>query len=184
MSSTADLVRQARLRRGLSQRALAARAGVEQSTIARIESGEADPTWSTVNRLLAGAGFSLAEPIPTVPTLADAVGPDGEVEWTMVRAVTDRAERSPGDVPLMVGTEPSSGTSRTTYTLLAAIGAYLTERYAARCPRWIRQTRPLDVPWHLPGTPRMVEVARRATPAPVAHFNVWLRPDVLHRTKR
>lgn len=37
---------------GLSQRALAERAGVPQSTIARIERGRSDPRVSTLNQLL------------------------------------------------------------------------------------------------------------------------------------
>ena len=97
MTSTAELIRTARTRRGLTQRALAARAGVEQSTIARIENGDADPTWSTVSRLLEGAGFRLDDPTPTVPALAEAALADGDIDWTMVRAVTDRADRSTGD---------------------------------------------------------------------------------------
>jgi transcriptional regulator with XRE-family HTH domain len=180
MSSTAELIRTARTSRGLTQRALAARAGIEQSTIARIENGDADPTWTTVNRLLESAGFHLAEPIPTVPILAEAATDDGEIDWTMVRAVTDRAERSPTDTALMIGAEPSNA-SATTAVILAAIGAYLAEQHHLRVPRWIRHTRPLDQPWHLPGTPRMVERARRETPPAIARFNIWLRPDILHR---
>lgn len=44
----------------LSQRALAARAGVPQSTVARIEGGLIDPRASTLNRLLATCGFELS----------------------------------------------------------------------------------------------------------------------------
>lgn len=180
MSSTAELIRTARTRRGLTQRALAARAGVEQSTIARIENGDADPSWTTVNRLLDSAGFHLTEPIPTVPTLAEAAAYNGEIDWTMIRAVTDRAERSPSDTALMIGAEPTN-VPATTATILAAIGAYLAEQHHLRTPRWIRHARPLDQPWQLPGTPRMIERARQETPPAVARFNVWLRPDVLHR---
>jgi len=67
MTSTAELIRTARLQRGLSQRALAARACVEQSTIARIENGDADPTFSTVARLLDAAGFICQPPSRSYP---------------------------------------------------------------------------------------------------------------------
>jgi transcriptional regulator with XRE-family HTH domain len=53
------LLTSARVRAGLSQRELAARAGVAQSTIARIESGHADPAFSTLERLLAAAGLEM-----------------------------------------------------------------------------------------------------------------------------
>ena len=60
MSSTAELLRQARERAGLSQRQLAQRAGTAQSVIARIERGLTSPTWDTLERLLEAAGFELA----------------------------------------------------------------------------------------------------------------------------
>ncbi|SRR5712691_5923372 len=52
-------LRYARQRAGLSQRELAARTGLPQSTIGRIESGAVDPRASTLDRLLAGCGFDL-----------------------------------------------------------------------------------------------------------------------------
>jgi len=59
MPASAELLRQARLRAGLSQRELAQRAGSAQSVIARIERGLSSPTWETLERLLAAAGFEL-----------------------------------------------------------------------------------------------------------------------------
>lgn len=53
------LLRTERQRAGLSQRDLAARIGVPQSTIARIELGQTDPRASTLNTLLVGCGRSL-----------------------------------------------------------------------------------------------------------------------------
>jgi transcriptional regulator with XRE-family HTH domain len=55
----AALIRNARERARLSQRALATRAGTTQSVIARIELGRASPTIHTVNRLLEAAGQRL-----------------------------------------------------------------------------------------------------------------------------
>ncbi len=53
----------ARRKAGLSQRALAERAGITQATIARIEKGEIDPRSDTVVRLLRACGFEL-EAVP------------------------------------------------------------------------------------------------------------------------
>ncbi len=53
------LVRDARLRAGLTQRELARRAGTSQSVVARIEQGRSDPSTATLARLLAAAGFEL-----------------------------------------------------------------------------------------------------------------------------
>ncbi|MGQ0714894.1 MAG: helix-turn-helix domain-containing protein [Gemmatimonadaceae bacterium] len=57
--STAELLRDARTRAGLSQRDVARRAGTAQSVVARIETGATSPTWETLARLLAAAGFEL-----------------------------------------------------------------------------------------------------------------------------
>lgn len=56
-------LRKARRRSGLSQRALAARTGVAQPTIARIERGHDDPRVGTLERLL----FACDETIEAVP---------------------------------------------------------------------------------------------------------------------
>ena len=55
----ATLVREARGRAGLSQRALARRAGTSQSVVARIELGITDPSSGTLSTILAAAGFEL-----------------------------------------------------------------------------------------------------------------------------
>jgi predicted nucleotidyltransferase/DNA-binding XRE family transcriptional regulator len=54
------LLRTERLRAGLTQRELADRTGVPQSTIARIEMGHSDPRASTLNSLLVGCGRSMS----------------------------------------------------------------------------------------------------------------------------
>ncbi len=57
-NAAADLVRTARARRRLSQRALADRAGVSQTTVSAVESGRAQPS-TMVEKLLSAAGFQL-----------------------------------------------------------------------------------------------------------------------------
>lgn len=58
----ARVLRQARRRKGLTQRELAERAGVPQSRIAKIESGAVVPRVDTLDRLLEACGEGL-EPI-------------------------------------------------------------------------------------------------------------------------
>lgn len=53
------MLRSARRRAGLSQRDLAERAGVPQSTIGRIETGVLDPRATTLDRLLRACGEEL-----------------------------------------------------------------------------------------------------------------------------
>lgn len=60
MSNTAaELVRSARRQRGISQRELAARARVPQSTVSKVESGHQQPSVAMLERLLAAAGYRL-----------------------------------------------------------------------------------------------------------------------------
>lgn len=58
--SAARLLRTARRSAGLSQRALAIRAGIPQSTIGRIETGQLSPQLGTMDRLLRATGRTLA----------------------------------------------------------------------------------------------------------------------------
>ena len=55
----AQLLRAARLRHGLSQATLAARAGTSQPVISAYEHGRRDPTTRTLRRLVAAAGDRL-----------------------------------------------------------------------------------------------------------------------------
>jgi transcriptional regulator with XRE-family HTH domain len=71
----AELLRVARERKGLSQAALAARAGTSQPVISAYENGRRDPTTRTLRRLITAAGGRLelllvAEP-PDIPPPVD-----------------------------------------------------------------------------------------------------------------
>lgn len=66
------LLQEARSRTGLSQRALADRAAVPQSSVGRIEAGLVSPSFETIERLLAAAGFELNAEINPQP-VDDAV---------------------------------------------------------------------------------------------------------------
>ena len=59
MGMASRMLRHARRTTGLTQRALAAKTGVPQETIARIEAGRADPRVATLDRLLGGCGYGL-----------------------------------------------------------------------------------------------------------------------------
>lgn len=59
MSMAGRMVRDARRHAGLTQRQLAAKAGISQETIARIERGRVDPRVMTLDRLLEACGTAL-----------------------------------------------------------------------------------------------------------------------------
>lgn len=59
MSMPGRMVREARRRANLTQRQLAAKAGIPQETIARIERGRVDPRVTTLDRLLEACEYGL-----------------------------------------------------------------------------------------------------------------------------
>lgn len=59
MSMSGRMLRYARSRAKLTQRALASKTGIPQETIARIERGRVDPRVGTLDRLLEGCGYGL-----------------------------------------------------------------------------------------------------------------------------
>lgn len=59
MTPLVQLLREARKRAGLTQAELAARAGVPQSTIGRIETGARVPSTELLERLIRAAGFEI-----------------------------------------------------------------------------------------------------------------------------
>jgi transcriptional regulator with XRE-family HTH domain len=81
------LIREARLRAGLSQAELASRAGVPQSTVGRIESGARIPSAALVERLILASGFELrvglGDPDP---------GTDSLFERTLRRSPSQRLD--------------------------------------------------------------------------------------------
>ncbi len=81
----ASFVKEARRRAGLTQAALAKRAGVPKSTVGRIESGARAPSAELVERLVRAAGLevtiSLSEPDP---------GTDSLFERTLRRSPAER----------------------------------------------------------------------------------------------
>ena len=77
---SAALLREARLRAGLSQQELAARSGKERTVIARWEQGSVSPSFDTVIDLVRACGFDL--PLELVPF--DAVGDERIAELQML----------------------------------------------------------------------------------------------------
>lgn len=56
---SADLIKEARLRAGLTQTKLGARIGKPQSVIARWERGDVEPSLETLQRVIGGCGLDL-----------------------------------------------------------------------------------------------------------------------------
>jgi len=89
----AQLVREARLRAGITQRALASKAGVSQPLVARIERGDVEPTFRRLLQLVRAAGFDLEVHVVSLDedawTLAERgaeLGPDERLDRMLASA--------------------------------------------------------------------------------------------------
>jgi transcriptional regulator with XRE-family HTH domain len=103
----AAILRAARVRRGLTQADLAARAGTSQPVISAYEHGRRDPTTGTLRRLVAAAGerlaLGLAPATPPVPPPVDlAEHATRLIDVLLLADAIPTRPRPPGTWPRMV----------------------------------------------------------------------------------
>ena len=168
---------------GLSQRGLAARAGVAQSTVTRIEAGRMEPTLDMLERLAAAAGQTLTVTVsPAVPTIAQAARTAGndEPDWTATKAVLDWIALHSDDAVIAIAQAPRTR-SRRIANLLAAVAEKVADDHRLQRPPWTTKVAPLEQPWEHPGTPRMVAASRAAAPEQFRARNIWLAENALWR---
>src|SRR3954471_506974 len=89
-----DAIKRARLRAGLTQHALAARAGTSQATISAYESGRKQPSLATLDRVLAATGARL-EVVPGKRTARRPSRRELERVGRTLRDVMELAEALP-----------------------------------------------------------------------------------------
>jgi transcriptional regulator with XRE-family HTH domain len=82
MNPLGEIVRETRLAAGLSQRALARRAGTSQPAVARYESGAAAPSWETLQRLTAACGRQLLVTAEAAPDPEDVMLAQRQLQLT------------------------------------------------------------------------------------------------------
>ncbi|MHB1474651.1 MAG: helix-turn-helix domain-containing protein [Dermatophilaceae bacterium] len=194
MTQAATMVRASRTSAGLTMRALAARADVATSTIARIESGKVDPTVGMLARLLSAAGRELELGThrgsgPEIADLADAWsrGPRGDrPDWTRLRAFLDQLARHPEQQGPATLRRPAPSGSAVLDALLAGIAEKICDDAGFPRPTWARAVPALPEPWATPGTPAMREAIAAATPRALAErglsideASLWREPAAL-----
>jgi len=146
--SSAQLIREVRRSRRLSQRALAAKTGFVQSALGDIERGAHDTSVGSAEKLLRGAGFKLF----ALPTTSSAVSTWADLIYDELRgprqslAVACRALIAMSDelagaepalrVALCITPPPPCGDSRFD-AALAGIVAYHLERERLPVPGWV-----------------------------------------------
>ena len=179
----AALVRQARAFSGLSQRALAKRAGDHQPNLAAIESGARDAYLATVTRLIQAAGGRLCVLPSTTPTVADVAA---DIARFLARGATHQAYRAvlglhddlvraehAVRVALCVMPPPPTGDVRYD-ALLAALVEHDLSRDRLPVPVWARDPRRHAGGWWVEDLPELRDAVRKATPRAFRRHGVWL----------
>ncbi|EPR75384.1 hypothetical protein ADILRU_2340 [Leifsonia rubra CMS 76R] len=194
MPIAADTIRTARTRAGISQATLARRAGIAQSTISRIEHEDIDPTWSTMQKLLAATGWEV-DPRPTgaahlltAETVSRAMARSlrkGDQE-SAIRDLTEgvgrliRASDNGEQIPQWVIAQPTRPIGAQPWdTFLATAFAYGLERAGQEVPQWMTDVPSLPEvtsPGDTPG-PEFRDWLRSRTPA------VFLEKNILSRAE-
>lgn len=129
---------------GLSQADLAIRMGTTQSAIARMESADADPRVSTVERYVAALGVELVVRESTSTLSATAIGieqalKDRSPEDALRLAIQfadDVAHLGPEMIAAATREEPPSVGSRHWDALLAGLAEHVAHGCGIRVPGW------------------------------------------------
>lgn len=194
MSLAAETIHTARTRAGISQATLARRAGIAQSTISRIEHEEIDPTWSTMQSLLAATGWAInPQPTGTAQLLSPATVSramarslrKGDSE-SAIRDLTEgagrliRAGEASEQIPEWAIAQPSRLIGIPLWdTFLATAFAYGLERAGHAPPQWMldapslpHETSPGDDPG-----PEFRDWLRARTPSVFLNKNILSRAE-------
>ncbi len=124
---------------------------------------------------------------PTIAGLAAVRACDeevrGDIDWTALRGFGDWARRHPDELAAAVHDRPDP-VGELLDALLAAFTEELCDIHGVERPQWTSDVPPLAEPWEPPGTPRMLERARRETPAAFRARNLTVAGSALCRADR
>lgn len=178
----------ARRSRGLSQRALAARAGEHQPTISALENGDHDPGLTHLTRLLAATGHRLVALPTTARPVYEAAADiaaalrrgDESAAYREFIQLSDDLAREPGALrAALTALEPVPVDVRYDALLAAVVEHYLA---AARLPvpAWAHEPgRVLAEPWFVDDLPALRKKTAADTPKAFARHNVFLAASEL-----
>ncbi|CAB5037696.1 MAG: helix-turn-helix domain-containing protein [Actinobacteria bacterium] len=180
----AEVLRTARLNRGLTQRELATKCQVSQPAIARIESAVEDATLERLNRLLRPLGskvtlvpFRTSTVYETAAFIRDDVSA-GEFQhaFRSIIQLNDDIERADPATRVALCLTPPNATGDIRFdALIAGLVEYKLESVQLPKPLWVSDLRFfLENPWDLEQVPQLQERARLCTPAQFSRHGVFV----------
>lgn len=178
----------ARRSRGLSQRALAARAGDHQPTISALENGDHDPGLAHLTRLLAATGHRLiALPTTSRPLYEAAAdmaaalrrGDDAAAYREFIQLSDDLAREAGPLRSALSALEPAPVNGRYD-ALLAAVAEHYLSQARLPVPAWVNEPgRFLDEVWFVDDVPALYETTKAQTPKAFVRHGVFLAASEL-----
>lgn len=186
--SAAAVLTAARHSRGLSQRALASRAGDHQPTISALEKGEHSPGLEHLSRLLAATGHRLvALPTTSRPVYEAAAaitaalrrGDESGAYREFIQLSDDLARESGPLRAALTALAPTPIDSRYD-ALLAAVAEHYMLNAGLAAPPWVHdQSRVLTDPWFVDDVPAVFDKTVAETPSAFARHGVFLAASEL-----
>ncbi len=190
------LIRDARQRAGLSQAALARRAGTSQPTLAAYESGRLVPRLDTVARILDATGHELSW--VATPKVRRGAAPTSEVSREIRRILRREGERgawrrlldfvddfrgSPrAGQSWLIAEEPRSCGDARFDAAIAAIAELLCDEVDLPWPGWTSAPqRFLERWWFVSGLPGFEAMALRDSPIELKRHGVFVNEGAFER---
>ena len=184
------MLRAARRRSGLTQKELANRSATTQSAVAAYERGAKQPSITTLNRLLAAAGCSVAWFLgpdrsvvhATVDAIARSlhVGDEQEALRLAADLLSGLAAQPASDVAREIESDPGSTGDRRWDALLGGVVERAAHLAGVRTPVWTAAgSRFLDDWWFLTPYRSLHASALVHTPAELANRGVFVHESSL-----
>jgi transcriptional regulator with XRE-family HTH domain len=188
------LVRAVRSSLGLTQRKLAARAGVAQPSIAAFESERRDLTTSRLERIAHGLGYQVAllpagylTAIETAERVNETIEAQGapRAEVHLLQLADDLAAAEPALRCALVATAPPLTRDRRFDAWLAGLVEYRLSQVGVPAPRWVNDPeRSSPSEWVVGGLSGLADVVRDRTPEPLRRRGVLVSENDLVSIRR
>ena len=186
-----ELIRTIRGHRGLSQRALAQRAGLSFRGVQLLESPDHDARVSSLEHVARAFGLPrsgvrravsrmLLEPPGSLFCASIRILEDGERSWRgHLMDSVDAVRRSRSSAELE--TPPAPELPLRLRALLAGVAETLAAECGVGAPRWTNGVGPLDRPWFVSGYENLKASALVESPVPFRSRNVFVLANFLDR---
>jgi len=186
-----DIIKRMRKRQGLSQRALAARAGVSFRAIQLIEAERSNARLSSLDKIAIALGRPkgglrraietyLGQEAGSIQDVSRKISEEGERTWSLwLFDFVDAFRRHPDSPP--VEAPPVSESSPRMRALLASTVETLCEEQGIAAPWWRLGIGPLETPWFVSGIENLKAMALVESPAHFRKRNIFVLSNFLDR---